>query len=182
VQQLIKTLEAAKAAIVLQDFRTADSQLAKAASLVQLPSHQAAVSRLKQVSEYVKKFRQALAASVADMHAAESFQVGPTQVSFVEGKPDAVILRTSGKNETYRFNDMPPGLAVALADRKLAAGDPASRVVKGAYLLVNKRTDSQTRAKAEALWNEAHASGAAIDQLLPFLTDDYALLLNDARE
>ena len=29
-----------------------------------------------------------------------------------------------GKNETYRFNDMPPGLAVAVADRKLDPNDP----------------------------------------------------------
>lgn len=182
VQQLINTLEAAKASVVLQDFKTADSQLAKAALLAQLPSHQAAVARLKQVGEHVKKFRQALAGSVADMHAAESFQVGSTQVSFVEGKADAVILRISGKNETYRFNDMPPGLAIALADHKLAANDPASRVVKGAYLLVNKRADLQTRAKAETLWNEAQAMGASMGRLLPYLNDDYAAFRNDATE
>jgi hypothetical protein len=182
IEPLVKSLQAARAAIVLQDFRAADSQLTKAASLAQSKSCQDMASRLKQVSNYVKQFRAALAAAVADMHGAETFQVGSTQVSFVEAKPDAVILRTAGKNETYRFNDMPPGLAVVIADRKLAANDPMSRVIKGAYLLVSKRADSQTRAKAEALWNEAQAGGATVSHLLPFLNDDYATLLASAPE
>lgn len=182
VQQLIPLLESAKAAIVIQDFKTADSQLAKAAALAQSPSQREAASRLRLVGQHVKTFRQALADAVKEMHAAESFLVGSTRVSFVEGKSEAVILRTSGRNETYRFNDMPPGLAIAIADHKLPTDDPQSLLVKGAYLLLNKRADSQSRAKAEALWHEAQASGAEIAHLLPFLNDDYSALLKDAAD
>ncbi len=182
VQALVKSLESAMAAIVIQDFKTADTHLARAATQAVLPKHREAVARLKMVGEQVRQFRQALAEAVGEMAAAESFKVGPTDVSFVEGKKDAVVLRVKGKNETYRFNDMPPGLAVAIADRKLQADATAGLVVKGAYLLMNKRADGQTRAKGEAVWREALASGAKIESLMPFLDDEYAAMAKDAGE
>src|SRR4029079_15913049 len=142
---------AAQAAIALQDFAEADSQLAEADSLAELQRHQAAVSRLKQVKAHANRFHQALKAAVGEMQVAETFEVGATHYIFVEGQPDAVILRTAAKNLSFPFNDMPPELALALADRKLAANDPQSRVAKGAYLLVTKRSDTQTRTQAETL-------------------------------
>jgi hypothetical protein len=182
VQALVKSLEGAKGAIVIQDFKTADTHLARATMQAVLPKHREAVARLKTVRQHVEQFRQALVEAVGEMGAAESFTVGPTPVSFVEGKKDAVILRVKGKNETYRFNDMPPGLAVAIADRKLQADVSEGLVVKGAYLLLNKRADGQTRAKAEELWREALASGGKIEGLMPFLQDEYAGMVRDAMD
>jgi hypothetical protein len=182
VEQLVAFLEAAKIAAVQQDFPSADSQLAKAAALAQLPRHRDAISRLKQVNLLVKQFRQALTTAVAEMQVAETFEVGSTHFIFVEAQPDSVILRTGAKNVTHRLSDMPTELAIALADRKLAADDPMCRVVKGAYLLVNKRSDSRTRAEAETLWSKAQSQGANITHLLPFLNDDYAALLADTAE
>jgi hypothetical protein len=123
----------------------------------------------------VKQFRDAIVAAVKGMQAGETFKVGnSTQVSFVEGLHDKVILRIAGMNRTYPFNDMPPGLALAIADFKLPASNPMSRVVKGAYLLLHKRADSETQEKGRALWQDAQAAGANIAHLMPFLTDHYA--------
>jgi hypothetical protein len=181
VQELVKALDMAKNALSEQNFQIADAQLARAESLARLPKHQAAAARLREVGGYVKQFHQAIAAAVQEMQAAETFKVGnSTQVSFVEGGADKVILRIAGMNRTYRFSDLPPGLALVIADFKLPAGDPASRVVKGAYLLVHKRADSETQDKAKTLWQEARSLGADISHLMPFLTDSYAELLNDA--
>jgi len=115
------------------------------------------------------------------MKGGETFKVGnSTQVAFVEGFSDKVILRIAGMNRTYPFNDTPPGLAVAIADFKLPQSSPASRVVKGAYLILHKRADSETQEKGQALWQEAQAAGANVGHLMPFLTDDYADFLKDA--
>jgi hypothetical protein len=181
VMELIKQLNEAKAAVSEQNFAEADESLAKAEALAKLPKHQEAVSRLRQVAGYVKQFRDAVAAAVQSLEGGATFMVGTsTQVAMVEGFPDKVILRIAGMNRTFPFNEMPPGLAVAIADQKLDGADPVSRVVKGAYLLVHKRADDETRAKAKTLWEEAQAGGVDISQLMPFLNDDYAELLKDA--
>ena len=179
--ELIKLLETAKAAISEQNFDDAEESLAKAEAQAKLPKHQDAVSRLKQVGGYVKQFRVAVAAAVQGLEAGATFMVGTsTQVAMVEGFSDKVILRIAGMNRTFRFSEMPPGLAIAIADQKLDGADPVSRVVKGAYLLVHKRLDDESRAKAKTLWDEAQAGGVDMSQLLPFLTDDYNDLLKDA--
>ena len=183
LQPLVKALEAAKSALAEQNFKAADTQLAKAASLATLPTHQAAVARLQEVGGYVKQFRHAVASAVGGMQAGESFKVGnSTQVSFVEATADKVVLRIAGMNKTYPLGDLPPGLALAIADFKLPASDPTSRVVKGADWPVHKRADRETQAKAAALWQEAQAAGKDLAHLLPFANDHYASLLQDARE
>jgi hypothetical protein len=101
-------------------------------------------------------------------------------VSFVEATVDKIVLRVAGMNKTYSFNDLPPGLALALADFKLPAADPASNVSKGAYLLVHKRSDSETREKAQALWEQAQSAGTNLTHLMPSLEDNYAKLSEDA--
>jgi len=181
VQALVKALQAAKTALEEQNFKAAELQLSKAEAAAKVPKHKEAVARLKEVAGYVNQFRQAVEAAIKGMSGGESFKVGgSTQVSFVEALPDKVILRVAGMNKTYQLNDMPPGLAVALADRKLSASDPTSRIIKGAYLLVHKRADSETHDKAKTWWQEAEAAGADLSRLKPFLTDNYDELLKDA--
>jgi hypothetical protein len=183
IMSLIKALTTAREALAEQNFEEAGPELARAQTLAKLPQHQEAVARLKAVADYVKQFRDAVAAAVAEFQAGEVFMVGSsTQVAVVESLPDRVILRIAGVNKVYPFQDMPPGLAVAIADRKLDSSDPLSRVIKGAYLLVHKRADNETRGKAKALWTEAQAGGAEMAHLLPFLTDNYQDFLKDASE
>lgn len=180
MQALIKVLDTAKAAVAEQNFKLADAQLAKAESLAKLPKHREAIARLREIASYVKQFRQATSAAVQTMQAGESFKVGnSTQVAFVEGSADKVVLRIAGMNRTYLLNDMPPGLALVIADFKLPPTDPASRVVKGAYLLVHKRADNVEREKAISLWQDAQRLGANISHLMPFVNENYAEMLND---
>jgi hypothetical protein len=164
-----------------QNFKAADLQIAKAESLARLPAHKEAVARLKEAGGYARQFREAVQAAVGGMQAGESFQVGSsTQVSFVEALPDKVVFRIAGMNRTYALEDLPPGLAVVVADFKLPSDNPQSKVVKGAYLALHERGDSPTTDKARSLWEEARTAGAKVDSLLPLLDDDYAKWLQDA--
>jgi hypothetical protein len=174
LMDLAQSLTTAKVALGEMNFQEADVQLAKADSLAKLPKHREMVARLKEVAGYVQQFRQALAAAAMELQGGDVFMVGnSTQVAFVEGRTDRVILRISGMNRQYPFNDMPAGLAVAMADLKLAGADPVSRVVKGAYLLVHKRPTDDAFAKAKAWWEEAELGGVDLKHLMPFLSDDY---------
>jgi hypothetical protein len=181
VAALVKALETAKLALGEQNFDVSDEQIALAESLAKLPKHQDAVKRLKEVVGYVKQFRRVIEAVATSMQAGETFKVGSsTQVSFVEGSADKVVLRISGMNRTFPLGELPAGLALAMADLRLASDDSVGRVVKGAYLSVHKQADDEKRDKARSLWEEAQSMGADLMRLMPFLADDYAKLIDDA--
>jgi hypothetical protein len=180
-QALVNALKTARKYLGEQKFNAADVQMVKAESLARLPLHKQAVGRLKEAGGYARQFREAVEAAIGGMQAGETFKVGSsTQVSFVEALPGKVIFRISGMNRTYAFEDLPPGLAVVVADFKLPEANPQSKVVKGAYLALHERGDSQTTEKARSLWEEARTSGANVDHLLPLLEDDYSRWLKDA--
>ena len=65
-------------------------------------------------------------------------------------------------------------------ERKLADSDPASRVVKGAYLLTHRRGDSESQEKAKSLFAEAQSLGANVQHLMPLVSENYADLIKDA--
>jgi hypothetical protein len=164
----------AKVALGEQNFDEADKQLAAAEPLAKLPEHQAKLARLKEVAGYVKQFRTAVAESVAGLEAGATFKVGTsTMVVVVETFPDKIIIRSLGMNKTYPFADLPVGLAVAIADMKLDTAAPENRVIKGAYLAVDKRGDSVALDKAKAYWEEAQLGGVDTSHLMPFLSDKY---------
>ena len=182
-QALVQALETAKAALGEQRFALADEQLKRAESLADSSNQRDAVARLNEIAGYVKQFYGALTAAVQGMQAAETFKVsGGAEVGFVEGFKDKVTLRVTGMNKTYLFSELPPGLALAIADRKLPARSPMSAIVKGAYLAVHKQVDSRTRERAKQLWEEAEAGGIKTAHLMPFFADNYADFLRDATE
>jgi hypothetical protein len=175
-----KALAAARVALGEQNFEESDKQLAIAEPLAKLPEHKAKLQRLKEVAEYVKQFRQAIAEAVAGMEAGAMFKVGSsTMVVVVETFPDKIIIRSLGQNKTYPFQDLPAGLALAIVDMKLDTTAPANRVIKGSYLAVDKRGDSLALDKAKAFWEEAQLGGVDTSHLLPFLTDKYEGLERD---
>jgi hypothetical protein len=184
-ESLIKALQAAKEALGEQRFPAADLHLKQAETLARLPKHQDAVARLKLVGIYVKQFRDAVDAAVEAMQGAENIKVGTSaQVGFVDKSPGHVVFRVAGVNKNYERSELPPALALAVAERKLPQSNPASLIVKGAYLLVHKQPDADTKAreieKAKTLWQEAEAAGGDVARLLPFLTEDYAEFIKDA--
>ena len=148
--------------------------MAAAEPLAKLPEQKAKLARLKEVANYVKQFRTAVETAAKELDAGATFKVGSsTMVAMVEALPDKVTIRSLGQNRTYPYADLPPGLAVALADLQLDGTDPVNRVIKGAYLAVDKRNTSEAQQKAKTWWEEAQLGGVDISHLMPFLTDTY---------
>lgn len=178
--KLGKALADAKVALAEQNFEEADKQLAIAEPLAKLPDHAAKLARLKEAANYVQQFRDVVAESVAAMEAGSTFKVGTSaMVAVVETFPNKIIVRAAGQNREYPFQDLPPGLAVAIADLKLDASEPANRVIKAAYLAVTKPDDEEVQSKAKAWLEEASLGGVDVTSMQMFLTDKYDNLAKD---
>jgi outer membrane biosynthesis protein TonB len=178
-----KALTLGKAAITEQNFDEADKYLAEAASLATTDEHRQLVARLREVAGYVRQFRQAVIAAANEFEAGEAFKVGTsTLVAVVEATPDKIIIRHTGQNKVYPYAELPPGLAVAIADFKLDSADPVSRVVKGAYYAVANGDQRALHEKAKTWWEEAQLGGVDLAHLMPFLTDQYDLTKSAGNE
>lgn len=169
-----ETMTAARAALGKQQFEEADELIAKAETLAKMEEHQAKVARLKEVANYVKQFRHAIDEAVKALQPTDTFKVGTsTQVIVVEKGPNTLVVRTAGANKTWMLDALPQGVAVALADQWLDPANPVNRVIKGAYVAVDKPDDADSRQKAKTWWEEAQLGGVDVSHLMPFLTDKY---------
>lgn len=179
-----KALNMGRIALAEQNFDEADKFIAEAESLAKEPDHRALVARLKEVGGYVRQFRTAVELASQEFEAAEAFKVGTsTQVSFVEATPQTITIHHLGRNKTYPYADLPPGLAATISDFKLDPADPVSRVVKGAFYAVSKGEQRQAlHDKAKTWWEEAQLGGVDLKHLMPFLTDDYDDLTEPAKK
>jgi hypothetical protein len=171
-----KALRAARDALGKQHFEEADAHIAQAESLAKLPEHQEMAARLKEVASYVKQFRNAVEQGVKGLEVGAQIKVGTsTMVIVVQVSPERLTIRRAGGNVTYSTGELPPGLAMALAESWLNANDPVNRVIKGSYFAVAPGDADTNREKAKKYWDEAQSGGVDIKHLLPFLTDHYDL-------
>jgi hypothetical protein len=168
--ELGRLLTAAREALSELRVDAAKASLAKAEPLARMPEHKAKFERLQRMTDYVGRFREALAESVRKLEPASSITVGTsTQVGIVETFPDKIIVRAAGANRTYSFEELPVGLAVAIVDLELPES-PESQLIKGAYVLVSKTATEINREKARSWWE---GSGAELGDLMTFLDDTY---------
>lgn len=180
VEKLIKALEAARVALTEHQFAAADDHLAQADRLAKTEEHRRAVARVRRLADLLAAFRQALVAQLQSMQGGETVKVGTsTQVTLVEANESKVIVRMSGGNRSFALSELPPGLALAIADLRFRQGDPAGLQAKAAYLIALKRPTDDTRQKARSLLEEAQAAGADVSDLMRLLEENYAQWLKD---
>ncbi|MDP7018627.1 MAG: hypothetical protein QGG36_22705 [Pirellulaceae bacterium] len=171
---LATALKTASAAFGEGSFADGAKQITLARNAAKLDKHKEMVERLNDVGGYVKDFHKALRDGAASFESGAVFRVGEsTEVAVVERGFEHIVLRVAGTNRRYLFNDMPPGLAVAIADRSLDQGAPSSKVLKGAYVLVHKRRKDSDLVKARNWWKDAAADGAKLGDLIKVFDDNY---------
>jgi hypothetical protein len=167
-------MKEAKTALGDFTFDEAEQALSKAEKLAKSPDHLAVVHRLKNVANMAKKFRRGMEEAIAKLEAGDVIKVGTsTEAAVVEASPEKLVLRVAGQNKTYTLNDMPLGLAVNLGERAFSPDDPNTRLLKGSYVFIDKRTDPTQMKKAKTWWEEAQLNGVDIREILPVLTDKY---------
>ncbi|MCA9221436.1 MAG: hypothetical protein KDA71_13995, partial [Planctomycetales bacterium] len=183
VQALAKALSTAREALGEMNLDIADAELAKAQPLAKLPAHQAKLDRLKQLTHYTREFRHALEESLKGLQAGQSIPISEsTVVAVVEANANTLIIKVAGVTRRYPVNELPLGLAVALADMWLDQGQPSSQLVKGAFVVAHKKASADNIAKARGWWEEAAARGLTlVNDLMPVIEDRYDNLADDLK-
>lgn len=149
------------------------AELNKLQTLPKQPADHARYERLVLLAGYAKNFDLALRSAIDGLHSGDEIEIGGSAfVGFVEASADSLTLHVKGANRTYRLDSLPPGLAVALADRWLNKDDPVSLAVKGAYLATLKDSTQTQRAKAREWLEEASRRGVE-GELHKVLDDTY---------
>jgi hypothetical protein len=170
--ELGRALTAARTALGEMRLSAADTALDKAEPLAQSPEHKAKCDRLRRVVAYLKAFDEAVVHALGSLSAGDSLQVGTsTEVGIVEAAPDHITVRLPGVNKRYTADDMPIGLAVAVANHVMP-DNTESKIIKATYVLVHPRSTEDMRKTALTWWEEAEQAGELGDLKL-FLDDTY---------
>jgi hypothetical protein len=152
-----------------------DDALAQLAGIQNLPMHEddfQRYQRLQLLVQYSRNFREELAHAIAELQGGDEIPVGTSAVvGVVEADRDWITVRVAGANRTYRLDALPAGLAIAIADLRLADSDPVSLVVKAAYLASRDDVRDDQRQKARDWFHEAKQQGVDIGDLEKVLDD-----------
>lgn len=174
VQQVVRALAAARRELEDGRFDEANAVLQGIEQLPMLPEHEGKFHRLHLLAQYARNFRAALDEALAAFRGGEDIVVGGTvTVGVVQASPDSVTVKVQGANRTYAVADLPPELAIAIAETRLKKDDPVVAVMKAAYLatLQDHRTDRIARARQ--WFAEAARAGVEIGDLQRVLDDRY---------
>lgn len=166
-----RALKAARLALGENNLEDADEALLRAASLAKQGEHQAQVRRLKELAHYVREFWRAVEAGRQDLRGGEELEIGNTRIAVVEPGPGKFIYKSQGALCRCELREIPGGIALVIAQRKLVAKDSATQIILGAIYAASKNADKKTEARRH--WNAALASGADVKDLLLVLDDTY---------
>jgi hypothetical protein len=177
VAALAASLKDARTAISEQRWEQAIATLEDAQALPKQPEHQAKYDRLYLLAHYARDFQSALKEAIAALESGDEIEVGSsTVVGVVDTSGDRITLRVRGTNLKYDAEDLPAGLAVAIADTWLDQDDPVSLVLKGAYLATLPDAREDRLAKAREFWQQAADQGIAeVGDLHQVIGDTYDL-------
>ncbi len=166
---LKKALVGARTAMGERDQASVVEQLATANQLARTDEHKAMVARLEELNHYVKEFWRSVDEAYSNLKPSTTIRIGNAEAAIVDVNENVLVLKYFGTNRTIAREDMPSGLAMAIANNWFT-DDPANKVVKGALQLVdpNGRPEETRR-----LWQEAQAAGVDVEDLMPVMDDTY---------
>jgi len=149
-QQTVASLRAVK-------YDIAEKHLATATPLAQSPEDMERLSRLQAAVEHARNFHQAIVDAVSKLQASEMLEANGNAMGIVETGANFLVLRIRGRNQRFELDDLPPGLAVILANLSLSADDPNTILGKAIYVTFNKKATAESLSKAREWFTEAAA-------------------------
>jgi hypothetical protein len=164
-KRVIAELAAARKALGERNAQAAKEHIAAAEQLAAAGEPKLLVEGFKALPKYVDGFWEAVGEGIKGLEEAGELKVGNMFVSIVEMGSGQLTIRANGKNHRYPLNELPAGLAVAIARRWLD-DRPDNKVYLGAFYFVDPRTDV---AEAKRLWEEAASAGVNVKGLLALL-------------
>lgn len=162
-----EALAAIRQALAVRDLAGLKQNLALAARLKGDERFDSELIRLEELADYVARFWQAVQRGCESLENVNELEVGEERVAVVEYAAGRLVLRVKGQNRAYAQKDMPPKLALTLAQRVLKPDAPENKVFFGAMLALDSKGDRQI---ARQYWDEAAAAGIDVKRFLPELS------------
>lgn len=166
-------LARARAALEENDVERAIAEIGKAERMAMdsaaPPEQQQRLGRLRLLADYLSQFWSIVGDSLAGLQVGDEIVVNNEPVIVVEADRDALEIRDAGMIRRFSRLQIPAGLAVALAQMRLAENDPATKMILAAVYAVQQ--DPAHHDTARRLWREAAASGADVGDLPRVLED-----------
>jgi hypothetical protein len=158
-------LAAARKALGERNSQAAKEHIDAAVKLAASGEQQELAAAIQALPKYVDGFWEAVREGLKGLEEAGELKVGNTFVSIVEVGKGRLTIRANGQNRRYPLDELPAGLAVAIANRWFD-DRPDNKVYVGAFYFVDPRTDV---AEAKRLWEEAASAGVDVKRLIALL-------------
>lgn len=177
--ELSKLLNDAKAALAKFEFPKLDEFIPAAEKLARTPETKGLVDRLSNLATHAAECRSAIVEAIQALKGGDEVELkntAKTRFSVVEVGPNKFLIRMNGNNRNYTYDNLPMGLAMGMADRRLSTSDPSNLARKGAYLAVMywaDRSSPKPLQEAKEMFSEAKLGGVDTDALEAVLEDDY---------
>ncbi len=147
-----------------RDLVGARAHLDKADSLAKTDEQKQTARRVRVALDNLTEFWRGLREAAGSLQSGQNLQVKDTFVAIVEAGPDALLIRSAGRNLHYRVEDLPGGLVLAVAESWFEKS-AASKTLVGAFLCFDARGNEEMGRKMLA---EAAKEGVDVK---PFLTE-----------
>ncbi len=141
-----KSMTAIRELLGNQEYDNAKQQLDASEKLAKTSVQRSQLKRLNTVWQLTSEYHNALVSAVAGLGAGESFVIGKSaSASFIEGSATEIAIRFNGQNRTYKFTELPMGLANGLVDLKMDTENAKSLARKAAFALVHPKSSWRRR-------------------------------------
>jgi hypothetical protein len=161
-------LQSARKALGKREYQQAKERIAAARQLAVTEEQNQTVTAHQALTTYTEGFWDAVREGIKKLETTGELKIGDTIVSVVEVGPGHILLREAGENRRYSVDQLPPRLALAIAEHWF--DDRAvNKLSLGAYYFVTPPIDA---AQARRLWEEAATQGVDVKGLLRLLQID----------
>ncbi len=152
-------LELARLAMSRRDLEAAREQVRSADEMAASPTEQKETRRVQALLESLDSFWQAVRFESSRLRPGEQLAVRGKAAEVVRYGDAELTISVAGKSYVYTLEDMPPSLAVFLAERGLPGGDPRTNLHVGSFHAVDVKGD---RVEARRRWQQAGEPGKAL--------------------
>ncbi|MCU0711622.1 MAG: J domain-containing protein [Pirellula sp.] len=168
-----EAMSKARAAIKKADFETFKTEIEKALPLSKSNEQENMYKRLDQVGQLYEIAVTAMKDARKSLRGTETLTVGAGKVNIVEVKEDGIIIRKDGDNITHAWNELPPGIAMAVSNFTLSETDPTDIAARAVYLSLSQTQNAFQEKTIQSLWEKSLGKGSIRQDLPQALKDTY---------
>lgn len=166
-------MKEARSAVERGDFPGFHKQMELAIPLSKTDDMIAKQARLDQLGQLYEIFINSLKDSKSKLWATEVLVVGKRKINIVEITATELIIRVEGKNEKYAWDQLPLGIALALADLTLNDLGPTDLAARAVYCSLSPAKNELYEKRAREFFEKSVGKGEIRADLPQALTDTY---------